>query len=175
MRVKHKSLREHLRQHLDALAYDFARFEINDFANWLAAERGRQICFVGLSLPANLFGAWIRGRHTDYIFFDHDTHPIHAVHIRLHELIHILLGHQTIDVSDMTQWLGETASPAEAAQKLDGPFRSLRLPDRQELEAEIMTSLVHQRVIALAGLEALTRPCRSQNLAQFLEGLSFDR
>src|SRR5687768_12297856 len=45
------------------------------------------------------FGYWLKGPVHDYIFYDCATAKVHQDHIIMHELGHILLGHETYRVT----------------------------------------------------------------------------
>jgi hypothetical protein len=169
--------RERLTRLLDELGYDFSTFTIDGFVEWVAARRGRPIQLVPMPLPPELFGAWINARQADYIFYESAPPQVHTVHILLHELSHILLGHQTMPMGDdLTLILHPGEEPAAySLHALHGLCRSVTYSDDQETEAETLSALIQSRVFHLAGLEALTHPCHNQHMQTIVQGLGFDR
>ncbi|MEU8232640.1 hypothetical protein AB0C12_23910 [Actinoplanes sp. NPDC048967] len=72
-------------------------FDLDIFCAAMATYRGRPLTLrpmAGLSagLPC---GLWISVESADYVFYDPETSQLHAEHIVLHELSHMLSGHTT--------------------------------------------------------------------------------
>ncbi|MCC6191701.1 MAG: hypothetical protein IT318_21950 [Anaerolineales bacterium] len=171
------SLRARLLQLIDSLEYDFSRFDIADFTAWVAARRGRPIQVVPMSLPPELFGAWIESDAADYIFYEDEPLHVHTVHILLHELSHILLGHKTVRVcGDLSTTAQAARAPEDAqpSQALNGLFRKVGYADEQEIEAETLSSLIQHRVYQQAGLAALSHIGQGPEMRQFMQGLGMD-
>jgi hypothetical protein len=175
--------KEELVRFLDELGYDFTQFTIGGFAHWIAAQNGRPIELHRLSLPADMFGAWIPGRHADHIFYDDGPFPFHCTHILLHELSHVLLNHRPQRLNaEVADALEQTLTTSAGAQGLDhqlqdlpGLLRTLRYTDQQELEAETLSGLIQLRVFQHAGLVALTRPIHHPGMRGLVESLGLDR
>lgn len=92
-------------------AYDFRHFTLENFADWLSRRRGRTIEFWPLlskfGHKENLMGFWAVICGVDCIAYLENTLPIHQLHIQLHELAHLLLGHSTAEFQgweDLQQW-----------------------------------------------------------------------
>ncbi len=170
-------MRERLSRLLDGWGYDFSRFEITDFISWVAGRRSRPIRLVPLPLPPELFGAWIEGEKADYIFYEAEPLHVHTVHILLHELCHILLGHKTAHVwREVSHFLkpGIAFDQPAAQQALTGLFRQVSHTDQQEFEAETLSSLIQQRVYKQAGIAALSHTGQGLAMRQFMQGLGMD-
>jgi hypothetical protein len=112
-------------------------FDLDAFCREIESRRGRRLvrrAVPGLSTHAPC-GVWIGTPETDHVFYDPGTSPLHAEHIVLHELAHILSGH---------------GSPAAAFPDLD-PRTVTKVLGRvayttaQEREAEMMASLIRGR------------------------------
>ncbi len=173
-----ESMRDRLNALLDELGYDFSQFSAAGFAAWVARRRQRPIHLVPQEFPPDLDGAWLRGARADFVFYQAGPLQIHSVHILLHEISHILLGHTTAPITDDFARLFGAATQAPAAQlpaSVQGLFRSIRYTDLQEVEAETLSSLIQQRVIALAGAAALAEVGQEDGLRHFVEGLGLDR
>jgi len=175
-------VKAHLINILDELGYDFSKFTIDGFAEWIAAWRGRPIEMVRIPLPPDMFGAWIKSERTDYIFYDDGPFRVHSIHILLHELSHVLLNHKTIHVDANVDILLhhylrslDTDGSLATLVTLQGLCRTLKYTDQQELEAETLSSLTQARVFHLAGLDALTQPSQTPVMHAMVEGLGFDR
>ncbi len=171
------SLRARMIQQIEGWGYDFSRFDIAGFTAWVAARRGRPIRVVPMPLPPELFGAWIEGDTADYIFYEDEPLHVHTVHILLHELSHILLGHKTVHVcSDLitTAQPAQASENAQASRSLNGLFRQVGYADEQEIEAETLSSLIQHRVYQQAGLAALSHAGQGSDMQQFMQGLGMD-
>jgi hypothetical protein len=148
-------IRKRMNTLLCSLDYDFARFTMETFKEWMERQRGRPITCVPWPMPLTQYGAWVTSDTAEYIFYDAECPPIHQVHIQLHEMAHMLCGHPTIDIqsqqaSDLLQQL--VGDPAGGSQLL---LRSVH-SDEAELEAEILASLIQERVLRSAGIETLS-------------------
>jgi hypothetical protein len=176
--MRAERLQERLTRQLDGWGYDFARFQISDFIAWVEARRGRPIRVFPRSLPPEMFGAWIEGDTADYIFYEDEPLHVHTIHILLHELCHILLGHKTVHIGGNLPIAAPTSAEQETLetqQALTGLFRQVSYGDTQELEAETLSSLIQQRVFQQAGLAALSRSGQEPAMRAFLQGLGMDQ
>ncbi|MEV4347353.1 hypothetical protein AB0J83_23100 [Actinoplanes sp. NPDC049596] len=127
-------------------------FDLDAFCAEVAQHRGRPLirrAVPGLSVDAPC-GLWIGTAEADHVFHDPGTSPLHAEHIVLHELAHILSGHT--GASGEGAGGGGTAdgSLARLFPDLDPATVSRVLgratySDAQEREAEMMASLIRGR------------------------------
>lgn len=177
-----RELKTELQHFLNDLDYDFRHFTLESFVEWIAVQRRRPILLHPMPLPPELFGAWIPGASADYVFYDDGPFQLHATHILLHELSHILLNHQTVPLeSHIGQWMESGLTSADpnqleaALETAQGLCRSVTYTDRQEFEAETLSSLIQSRIFQLAGLHALTQPVHHPGMRQFVEHLGLDR
>jgi len=70
-------------------------FDLGEFVAGLEHQRNRPIRLRPFSsAPRCPCGLWIGTADADYIYHEAGTTPFHATHIALHELAHMLLGHQ---------------------------------------------------------------------------------
>ena len=124
-----------------SLGYDFARFEIDSFTACIERARGRPIEFVHFDMPAGIFGAWIRCGQREFVFLSRELSGVGEVHVRLHELAHILCGHPTLDVA-------RPESLLEGGQgvlfRADGITHA---DPRIDQEAEALALVILQRVV----------------------------
>ena len=120
-------------------------FDLDAFCGEVAAHRGRPLlrrAVPGLSSHAPC-GLWIGTPEADHVFYDPGTSPLHAEHIVLHELAHILSGHH-LDTSLAA--LFPDLDPGAVTRAL-----GVRVLGRvayttvQEREAEMMASLIRGR------------------------------
>ena len=116
-------------------------FDLDAFCAEVELRRGRPLIrrpVAGLSAEAPC-GLWIGTANADHVFYDPGTSPLHAEHIVLHELAHILSGHS-----------GGEGALARLFPDLD-PATVTRVLGRvsyttaQEREAEMMASLIRGR------------------------------
>ncbi|MCB0032769.1 MAG: hypothetical protein KDE51_02020 [Anaerolineales bacterium] len=94
-------------QILDELGYDFSKFTFDDFCRFLELKRGRSIIFLPAKMPTDVDAFWITSRRkpVEYIFYDCTVPVFHQVHLQLHELMHIILGHKTKEFDPSYAWL----------------------------------------------------------------------
>ena len=70
-------------------------FDLGEFVAGLERQRGRPIRLRSFSFgPGGLCGLWIGTADADYIYHEASTTPFHTTHIAVHEIAHMLLGHQ---------------------------------------------------------------------------------
>jgi hypothetical protein len=115
-------------------------FDLDAFCLEVETRRGRRLLrrpVPGLSSHAPC-GLWIGTPRADHVFYDAGTSPLHAEHIVLHELAHILSGHQ-LDVS--LAGLFPDLDPAMVTRALG----RVGYTTVQEREAEMMASLIRGR------------------------------
>jgi hypothetical protein len=71
--------------------------DVTELCRRVGEQRGRAIRLVPHRIPVpGPFGAWVATRSADYIIYQRETSKPHQGHIILHELGHILAGHQSI-------------------------------------------------------------------------------
>lgn len=80
--------------------YDFSKFSMTTFARWLEQKYNKPIKFCEQEFPPTFFGAWIDAEDANIVFFEKSAMPLHRLHIQLHEIAHILCGHETIRITD---------------------------------------------------------------------------
>lgn len=70
-------------------------FDLGQLVVGVERKRGRPIRLRPFSFgPGCPCGVWIGTAGADYIYYEAGTTPFHATHIAVHELAHMLLGHQ---------------------------------------------------------------------------------
>src|SRR5689334_324572 len=71
-----------------------APFDIEQFCRSIEQRRGRRILLHPVESSAGPCGLWVAGPTSDHIFYERHTSPLHQEHIVLHEISHLLCGHQ---------------------------------------------------------------------------------
>jgi hypothetical protein len=116
-------------------------FDLDAFCDEVAARRGRPLQLhpvPGLSAEAPC-GMWVGTDRADHVFYDPGTSPLHAEHIVLHELAHILSGHSGADAG--LAHLFPDLDPATVRRALG----RVGYTTAQEREAEMIASLIRGR------------------------------
>lgn len=116
-------------------------FDLDAFCDEVAARRGRPLQrhpVPGLSAEAPC-GMWVGTDRADHVFYDPGTSPLHAEHIVLHELAHILSGHSGADAG--LAHLFPDLDPATVRRALG----RVGYTTAQEREAEMIASLIRGR------------------------------
>ena len=116
-------------------------FDLDAFCAEVEARRGRPLIrrpVPGLSADAPC-GLWVGTATADHVFYDPGTSPLHAEHIVLHEIAHILCGHSGGDAA--LARLFPDLDPAAVTRVLG----RVSYPTEQEREAEMMASLIRGR------------------------------
>jgi hypothetical protein len=153
---KHNATGDRVQQALDALAYDFSRFELAHFVVHVANLRQKPIQIVRLPLAAALFGVWVPTARQDYIFCNLRLQPIHQTHVILHEIAHMLLNHRRERIDhvlppDLLRELGQ-----DAAGRLRVAPNANQRADAEEQESERFVYLIQRQVVRARRLAELT-------------------
>jgi hypothetical protein len=124
-------------------------FDLDIFCAVMAAHRRRPLTLQpmpGLSAGAPC-GLWISVQTADYVFYDPETSQLHAEHIVLHELSHMLSGHTTgLTVgSDVTEGAFRRLAPDLDPRTIDTMLGRASYTTAQEREAEMLASLIRAR------------------------------
>src|SRR3954451_1373115 len=116
-------------------------FDLDAFCAEVAHRRNRPLhrtAVPGLRSGAPC-GLWIGTATADHVFYDPGTSPLHAEHIVLHELAHILSGHSGADGA--LARLFPDLDPGTVHRVLG----RVSYTTAQEREAEMMASLIRGR------------------------------
>jgi hypothetical protein len=124
-------------------------FDLDVFCAVMAAHRARPLTLQpmpGLSADAPC-GLWISVPTADYVFYDPDTSQLHAEHIVLHELSHMLSGHTTgIQAGpDLSGGTLHRLAPDLNPRTIDTMLGRASYTSAQEQEAEMLASLIRAR------------------------------
>ncbi len=119
-------------------------FELATFIAYLVSVRGRRINVRPFRAKQGLCGVWIRARQVDYIYYDEHTTDLHRTHIVVHEIAHMLLGHQ--GTSLIAGELSPLLAPSLGAELIGTMLgRGGAYASPQEREAELLASVILER------------------------------
>ena len=147
---------------VDGLAIDFQQFTMEDFLAAVGESRKRQIFSFAIPMPPFVYGAWITDeeRPYEYIFYDTNLSPLHQVHVQLHEVGHLLCGHETLRVSgqNLTQLIEviQTQNLSSEASSLLMRATTDTGGDEREEEAEAIATTIQSHVIQAARMKELS-------------------
>ena len=122
-------------------------FNLDTFCAVIATHRGRPLILQptpGLSAGAPC-GLWISVPTADYVFYDPGTSRLHAEHIVLHELGHMLSEHATGVGLDVSGGALARLVPDLDPRTVDTILGRVRYTTAQEQEAEMLASLIRAR------------------------------
>lgn len=144
------SLRTRCLQHLSALELP-RTFDLEALCDRVAASRGRALRLqplphLGVAAPC---GLWVAVAHTDYVFYETGMSQLHADHIILHELCHMICGHlgeegftRSISVSLLL--------PSLDTDMVRAVLGRVKYSTDQEREAELLASLIRSGGLDIA-------------------------
>lgn len=127
-------------------------FDLDELIRRVVARRGRPIELMPFATaPGDPVGIWIATRAKDYICYEATTSKLHREHIILHELGHVLCGHQSKDDSAavLASLLMPSLDPAVVHRALARTVYS----EPDERQAELFATVV----LASAGRATLRR------------------
>ncbi|PKV94741.1 hypothetical protein ATK30_5623 [Amycolatopsis echigonensis] len=126
--------------------------DVTELCRRVGVQRGKPIRLRAHPIPVpGPFGAWVAAASADYIFYQQETSKPHQDHIILHELGHMLAGHDS-DAHDDT--LLSDLCPGSSTEALraeypdlapDAVRRALRRTSydtEQEYEAETVATII---------------------------------
>ncbi len=143
-------------------------FDVDAFCTDLAARRCRPIVLFPLRRAGDVTGLWIGLSSVDLIAYAAGTSALHQEHIILHELSHLLCGHQPaladVDIDAFSFLGGEIdLQDVEIGARQHVLYR-VGYTTEEEQEAEMLASLilehaVHTRTgMAMPSSRAAARP-----------------
>ncbi|WP_328406258.1 hypothetical protein OHS70_38670 (plasmid) [Streptomyces sp. NBC_00390] len=136
--MKERTLRRRCKRELQALDIQ-PPLQVDALCRELAQHRGRPIHLVPYSLPVpGPFGIWIATSASDYIIYQRETTKPHQDHIILHEVGHILAGH------DGVEDLWGLMMPDIAPQAIRRALRRTSYDQEHEREAELVATIILQ-------------------------------
>jgi hypothetical protein len=110
-------------------------FDMTMLCAALADRRHRAIDFVPVGFGSTqISGLWVAGKHTDLIFYERDTTPLHQQHIQLHEIGHMLSDHPHATGPD-TGWMAQLMPLLDVA-RLDALMARNGYDSDHEVDAE---------------------------------------
>lgn len=140
-------------------------FDIGGFCRRLAETRGRPLRLIALDLPHGFpCGMWLNTAHADYVFHERNTSPAHRAHIVVHELGHMVFGHQ--GRSALGDTFSELLLPDLAPDMIRRMLGRALYNSVEELEAETFASLILRPGGAPASGSAPRAPAELAEAAQ---------
>jgi hypothetical protein len=121
-------------------------FDLAEFADRLGRRRGRPLRLYPVAFAASKpCGLWIATTEAAYVYYETGTTPFHATSIALHEIAHLLLGHQGLTAwQELARWLAPDVDPT-LVRIILGRSAYTR---PQERDAEMLASLMLKRATA---------------------------
>lgn len=117
-------------------------FNVNELCRRLGGQRGRPIRLeaMAMAIPApGPFGMWLSLDSEDVIFYQQETSPLHQLHIVLHEVGHMIAGHDSDEGDDeLLQMLFPNLDPEVARRWL----RRTDYHSREEADAEKLATIM---------------------------------
>jgi hypothetical protein len=143
-------------------------FDIEAFVGAVAARNGRPIVLKGVAdIGARTMGVWIPTPDVDIIVYEEHTSRFHQEHILLHELSHIICGHQPLAAD------GELAAqlfPDLSPEVVRGVLQRHAYSSDDEFEAEVQASVIRERAAASRPYDS--PPANHPELVNRLEAFS---
>lgn len=179
------SISRRIRAVLKQLPQDWAEISPESFAKWIEQFHSQQVRFAPMSLSPGLFACCLivadpREMPTAMVIYNSDLPPAHQMHVQMHELSHLALGHPT--------WVGTTKqleeilnNPAELGQLIrEFACRAANEPltgsrgKAEELEAEDLTRELFKRASVARRETQLKRISSQSDLEESLRRMGIE-
>jgi hypothetical protein len=120
-------------------------WDFETFVQILGTDRGRRIELIPVvTEPAKPCGLLVSTDRADYIFYAANTTQLHQLHIRCHEVAHLLRGHAgTAALDSAVAALLMPSLPASVIERVLG--RTVYSAE-EEHDAELLASLIMRRI-----------------------------
>jgi hypothetical protein len=119
-------------------------FDLGTFCERIGQRRGRPILLLPIAMPPQSpSGMWIRGERCDAIAYEQATTPLHQNHIALHEIGHLLCGHDA--GGDLDDRHLRRLFPSLDGALVHRMLARTSYSTDEEQEAEMLASLILQR------------------------------
>lgn len=153
---------------IDNLGFDFSQFTMQEFIEWVERIKGRRIFLFSIPMPSSTDGAWISDaeRPNEYVFYDVNLSPILQVHTQLHEIGHILWGHETLRITgaNLTQLIKAVQRQALSPGTSELLMRALDgQQGEEEAQAEAVAHIIQSQVIRASRMAALSLTVSNNN------------
>jgi len=147
----------------DAIDYDWGTFTLKGFKEYVESCKNRKIVFVLCDL-LSASGGWVTTSDCDYVFIGADLPMFMQNHSALHELGHIMCDHPPAKLSELLCGRGMSDTCLL--------LRDICI-DEIDLEAEVLASLLQERIISHGRRRELTKVISSaKRLKGFLTALN---
>lgn len=147
-RPGHKHARHQIRRRCEEIFASLdlpAGFDIPVLCERLGQQRGVPIRLLAVPLDAEQFyGAWVTSSVADFVLYETNTSKPHQEHIVAHELAHMLCGHRTSGELDTA--IAELLFPDIDRDLVRDMLTRGGYSDQQEQEAELMASVILERI-----------------------------
>jgi hypothetical protein len=119
--------------------------DIDGLCDLLSGQRSRPIFRIPVAMHAtHPCGFWVATEHADFIVYEANTSRAHQEHIITHELAHIICCHRGgVTLDDASAHL---LFPDLDPELIRDMLRRSGYSDSQEQEAEVMASMILERV-----------------------------
>ena len=122
-------------------------FDLAAFCSRVAEYRGRDVHLHPMKLGAagGLCGLYVELDGSDHVFFPEDTSALHQQHIVVHELAHLLCGHQATEpAAGLPDGVLDELFPTLDRGLVRSVLGRSRYADPAEHEAEVIATLILQ-------------------------------
>jgi hypothetical protein len=151
-----RDLEHDLNARIDALHYEFDRFEVGHYIQHLEKLLSRRIEVHAFPLPHTIYGLCVDWKSAFYILINRRLHPMQQTHTLLHETAHLLLNHTnrslTGELPEALTTLFDGAAPRGHVRSVAGLMAN---DDEDELEAELFVMLFRRRLMQARRLHEL--------------------
>jgi hypothetical protein len=137
------------------------------FAESVGERRGRRLVLLPKNDRNGPYGVCLARPDADYVFYDAETSALHREHIILHELAHLLCGHEKVGLFNQTvrsELIPDLGADAEGRYMCRTVYTGV-----EEQEAEMLASLLRERVERTRRVESTQTPVENEAVLRRFE------
>jgi hypothetical protein len=141
-----KTMSQSVGERVRKIDYDFSKFTIEDFAQWIATQKGINIHLKAcseLTLPP---GFWFMSDDGAHVMYSSALGPMLETITILHELMHIYLGHKTkyipmgFPIFEYCSGVSTRDTARQSTEEHDAEMGALMIYQRYIYEAAMATN-----------------------------------
>ncbi|MEV8070538.1 hypothetical protein AB0P32_31225 [Streptomyces sp. NPDC085995] len=146
-----------------------SELSVEELCERLSALRRRPMHVLPMRLPSGPHGLLVSTGAGDYIVVEEQLVPIHQRQVILHEVGHVVCGHEASPAVPVEA--SRLLFPSLASESVHRVLRRDHSESDEEIEAEFVASLIGRRISTWSAQRTWTVPPEARDIAERLSSL----